>query len=191
VGGSEAKWDKIYANRENNSFDVDESLLAIGHLFPSHGKALDLAGGTGRNALWLCKLGFSTTLLDVSTEALNIAETEATARGLKLQLLKTDLEKKPPPIGPWDLITIVNYCQTPLYKNVGELLRPGGVIAVVQATTKNLERHKSPSSRFLLKNNELEKLFGGLTVLHNESGWRDNGRHEITFVAQRNSEGHV
>jgi tellurite methyltransferase len=191
VSGAETKWDKIYANRQRKNFEVDESLLAISPLLPSSGRALDLAGGSGRNALWISEKGLNTTLLDVSNEALSIAGTEANERGLNLQLLKVDLESQAPPNGPWDLITIVNYCQIPLYKTVGKLLSPGGVIAIVQATTKNLDRHKSPSARFLIEHNALEKFFDGLNVLHNESGWRKNGRHEVTFVAQRSPIAHT
>ena len=185
MGGAEAKWDKIYASRDKkNQGSVNEGLLAVSELLPFNGRALDLAGGSGRNAVWLAKRGLDVTLLDVSSEGLKQASQNAIGLGLNLKLSKINLEEDSPPVGPWDLIIVVNYCQTELYKTINELLSPGGVVAVVQATVKNLERHSSPSERFLLDEKEIGGLFEDLNVIHHESGWRNNGRHEVTIVAR-------
>jgi tellurite methyltransferase len=186
MGGAEAKWDKIYASRDKkNQGSVNEGLLAVSELLPFNGRALDLAGGSGQNAVWLVKRGMDVTLLDVSSEGLKQASQRAKGLGLNLNLSKVNLEEDNPPVGPWDLIIVVNYCQTELYRTIKELLSPGGVVAVVQATVKNLERHSSPSARFLLDDKEIGEIFDNLNVLHNESGWMKNGRHEVTIVAQR------
>jgi 2-polyprenyl-3-methyl-5-hydroxy-6-metoxy-1,4-benzoquinol methylase len=137
--------------------------------------------------MWLAQRGLEVTMLDVSSEALKLAGTMARERGLHLNLSKVDLEQNTPPAGPWDLIIVVNYCQRDLYRTIAKTLTPGGVIAVVQATTKNLERHKSPSARFLIEHREIEMLFDDLTTLHNKADWMKNGRHEVTLVVQRDS----
>ena len=54
-------------------------LVESGDLLPDSGIVLDVAGGTGRNALWLAAAGLTVTLVDVSEVALDIARTEAVA----------------------------------------------------------------------------------------------------------------
>ena len=160
MGGAEVKWDKIYASRDKDDHGSENaSLLAVSELLPFNGRALDLAGGSGRNAVLLAERGLDVTLLDVSSEGLKQASQKAKGRGLNLKLSKVNLEDESPPVGPWDLIIVVNYCQTELYKTINELLSPGGVVAVVQATFKNLERNSSPSARFLLDDEEIGGLF--------------------------------
>ncbi|KGM16582.1 hypothetical protein N867_18470, partial [Actinotalea fermentans ATCC 43279 = JCM 9966 = DSM 3133] len=61
------EWDARYAHgpvwtREPNVWVRD----AVAHLTP--GRALDVAAGDGRHALWLASLGWSVTALDISLE---------------------------------------------------------------------------------------------------------------------------
>src|SRR5436190_1959205 len=62
---------------------------------------------------------------------------------------------------------------------------PGGMLFYVQPTRKNLERHASPSERFLLEDGALPGLVWGLEILHYEEGWSNEGRHEARLLAQR------
>lgn len=183
---AESKWDKIYGAREpNRKSRVDESLLKVRDHLPKKGAALDIAGGDGRNSVWLAKNGFDVTLIDVSSEALKLASELASLSGVSIETVKRDLELTEPTEGPWDLIIIFNYCEKALYKKVGGLLRPGGVLVVSQATIKNLERNPSPSSRFLIHDDELTALLPDLELLYRDASWRKNGRHEITHVAKK------
>jgi len=186
VSGPEAKWDRIYkARNADNLSRVDEALLRVRELIPKDGVALDVAGGDGRNAVWLAKNGLDVTLIDVSSEALKRALEMAERSGVVLDVEKTDLEVTDPKQGPWDLVIIFNYCEKRLYKKISGILKPGGIVVITQATVKNLERHSSPSPRFLLGDGELTELLPELTVLLRDTGWRANGRHEVTYVAKR------
>ena len=64
------KWDKRF--EELDPYGDAPSLVLARHesLLPTSGKALDLAGGTGRHACWLAQRGLDVTLADISSQGL-------------------------------------------------------------------------------------------------------------------------
>ncbi|MFV1962928.1 MAG: class I SAM-dependent methyltransferase, partial [Acidimicrobiia bacterium] len=81
-------------------------LTANAELLPEPGIALDVAGGTGRNAVWLASQGWNVTIADVSDVALAMATDRAEALHVALRTHLTDLSSDPLPEGPWDLIVL-------------------------------------------------------------------------------------
>jgi tellurite methyltransferase len=157
------------------------------HLLPSAGRALDVAGGGGRNAVWLAQHGLDVTLVDVSDEACRQATDRAAAAGVPLTVRRLDLETDPPPAGPWDLVVFHHYLDRALVRALWTALRPGGLLLVCQPTVRNLERHPRPSRRWLLAEGELAELARRLPdaeVLQLAEGWTDEGRHEARLVAR-------
>lgn len=182
------KWDTIHGDRGFSPSSPSSLILANEDFLPREGKALDVAGGTGRHALWLAERGMQVALADISPIALKIAEDEARRR--KLLLLSTlciDLELDPFPRGPFNAILCVHYLHRPLFADFASTLSKEGVLLFVQPTRSNLERHSRPSERYLLEDGELEALARdqGLEILHHEEGWLAEGRHEAVLVARR------
>jgi tellurite methyltransferase len=159
-------------------------LLAQAALLPSGGRALDVAGGAGRHALWLARRGFDVTICDIAPTALTLAREAAQREGLRLETVELDLELAPLPSGPWDVIVSFDYLQRDLFARFPELLAPEGVLIFAQPTRSNLERHPKPGSTFLLEDGELRSLVQGLELLHYEESWLDD-RHEARLVARR------
>ena len=77
------KWDRKYAKQDLYQ-EVSQVVLAYQHWIPSEGKALDVAGGTGRHAIWLAQRGLDVSLVDVSSEALRQAAIRASEAGVEL-----------------------------------------------------------------------------------------------------------
>ena len=158
-------------------------------LLPRSGRALDLAGGTGRHALWMARRGLSVTLAEVSDVALARAATLAAQEGLPLARAQVDLEAEPFPAGPWDLTACAYYLYRPLFAAAAAALAPGGVLAMVHPTVRNLERNPKPGAAFLLAEGELAALVtapgAGLEVLRFDEAWRASGQHEAWMVARR------
>ncbi len=178
------KWDARYRERTGPLRPPDPWLTELE--LPAGGRALDLAGGDGRHALYLARRGLEVTLCDVSPVALERAAEQAAAAGLPLRTVAVDLEREPLPIGPWDLIVVFHYLQRSLFATVPQALAPGGLLVFCQPTRANLERHPHPSARFLLEDGELPGLLTGLEVLRYEEGWLgDDPRHEARLVARR------
>lgn len=165
---------------------VTPFLESLDALLPRQGRALDVAGGPGHDALWLAARGLDVTLVDLSDVALARAREEAAARRLPLTLEARDLELQGLPDGRWDVVVCLNYLQRSLFPRWPEALAPGGLLVFAQPTRTNLERHPKPSSRFSLEPGELATLVPpGLVVLSLTEAWTDQGRHEARLVARR------
>jgi len=182
--GDRDRWNARYAEPADRA-PPSAFLVALDDLLPWRGRALDVAGGAGRNALWLALRGLEVTLADVSDVALGQAAAAADAGGLRLATLQIDLERSPLPPGPWDLVLCTYFLHRPLLAAVGSILAPGGLLVFAHATRTNLERHPRPGPAHLLEDGELPGLVPGLEILRSEEGWLEAGRHEARLVARR------
>ena len=182
------KWDQIHRGRGFFPTSPSSLLTAKADYLPAPdhaARAIDIAGGSGRHALWMAEHGFDATLLDISEVGLQIAREEADARGLHIATVCADLEEQPLPTGPWHVILSFHYLQRSLITQFATQLAPGGVLFFVQPTVRNLERHDRPSQRFLLEEGELITLAqrAGLEAQLYEEGWSEEGRHEALLIA--------
>jgi tellurite methyltransferase len=165
--------------------DPSPFLEGLDDLLPRRGRALDVAGGAGRHALWLARRGLAATLADVSDVALATAARAAAAEGMPLATVQVDLEREPLPAGPWDVVTVFYFLQRSLFPAITGALAPGGLLVVAHPTRSNLARHPRPGADHLLDDGELPALVGGLEIVSYEEGWCDSGRHEARLVARR------
>jgi SAM-dependent methyltransferase len=180
------RWNARY--REASALNEPSSLItSLDALLPRHGRALDVAGGAGRHAIWLAQHGLEVTLTDVSDVALALARDRALAAGVALTTVEIDLERDSFPKGPWDLIVSFHYLQRSLFDVFPTALAPGGLLVFVQPTRSNLVRHTKPSASFLLDDGELPRLAHDLEHVHYDEGWLAEGRHEARIVARRNA----
>jgi tellurite methyltransferase len=165
--------------------DPSPFVTSLDPLLPRTGRALDVAGGRGRHALWLARRGLDVTLEDVSDVGLAEAAAAAKAESVALTTIQTDLETDPLPPGPWDVIVCTYFLHRPLFDQFPQVLAPGGLLVFAHATRTNLERHARPGPAHLLDDGELPRLVRGLEVLRLEEGWLESGRHEARVVARR------
>lgn len=142
------QWNARYADRELVwSAGPNQFVEALTAGLPL-GRALDLAAGEGRNALWLAARGWQVTAVDFSDVALARAEglaRERLARPEALQLVAADLAHYEPPSAAFDLVLVV-YLQVPaalrqpVLRRAGAAVAPGGRLVVVAHDPDNLER---------------------------------------------------
>jgi tellurite methyltransferase len=177
------KWNERYRQqvepREPSAF-----LRSLASLLPHAGRALDVAGGAGQDALWLARRGLDVTLLDVSEVALERAAGEARTAGVPLRTQRLDVEAEPLPSGPFDVVLCLNFLWRPLFTAFPKVLAPGGLLVFAQPTRSNLQRHAHPSARFLLEDGELPGLLQCLERVAYTEGWTEEGRHEACLVAR-------
>lgn len=96
------------------------------------GKALDVAMGEGRNAVYLAKRGWDVTGFDVSDEALRQASARAREAGVKITVLREGSETFDYGRERWDLI-VFSYafapvCDTAYVQRIRDALKPGGQV---------------------------------------------------------------
>jgi SAM-dependent methyltransferase len=150
------EWDRRYAGSEllwtaqANRFLVEES----GDLSP--GRALDVACGEGRNAVWLAERGWRVTGVDFSEVALEKARGLAEMRDVKAEWVQADLLEYRPAPRAFDLV-IVFYLQVPATERRGILraaadaVAAGGRLLLVAHDSSNLEHgHGGPQNPAVL-----------------------------------------
>jgi ubiquinone/menaquinone biosynthesis C-methylase UbiE len=136
-------WDERYGTEEliwkaePNRFLVEE----LDALPP--GRALDVACGEGRNAVWLASKGWCVTGADFSRAGLAKAQRLATDRGVEVTWVEADVVEWRPPTASFDLV-VVMYLHLPAEQrrralaHAAAALAPGGVLLVVGHDTSNL-----------------------------------------------------
>ena len=152
--------------------DPSHWLTTHRHLLPVAGDALDLACGSGRNAIWLAEQGFQTLAVDRNATALAALNDEATLRALPLRTHVVDLEEGQPFIEPetFDLIVVVHYLYRPLFPALVRALRPAGVLVYETFTRAQAARGKPTNPAFLLEPGELITRVQPLRILASREG---------------------
>jgi tellurite methyltransferase len=154
--------------------------------FLSHtppGKALDVAGGAGRNGIWLAGRGWNVTLIDISEVGLRQAEENArqsAATGsiiTKLQDLNAlqDLGRE-----QYDLVIVFSFLQRELFPALLAAIKPNGHLIYKTFTMDQLRFGVGPSDpKFLLQPNELLHAFQSMRVLHYHETFQEKGVAEL------------
>lgn len=185
-----SRWNARYADPSGPVGSVSPALLELSRFVPTEGAALDVAGGSGRNALWLAARGLDTTIVDIADEGLARAGEAAQAASLPLHTVRLDLEQQPLPAGPWALVLCSHYLQRDLVAVIAPTLAVGGRFVWIHPTVDNLQRHDKPGARFLLAAGEAQALVeaAGLAVEWSQEAWvgeANNARHLARVVARR------
>lgn len=179
------RWQARYA-RAGSSEPVDPFLIEIEELLPTRGKALDVAGGAGRHAIFLARRGLDVTLADISPLGLELAQRRARAAGVAITTLALDFEQASLPAGPFGLILCTSYLPARrLWEEMVNRLDPEGRLVFVQPTITNLQRHSHPGRRVLIEPGQLETMVAslGLKPIRIEEGWDASGRHTARLLA--------
>ncbi len=149
-------WDRRYAERELVwSAEPNRFLVAETQALPP-GRALDLACGEGRSALWLAERGWRVTAVDYSGVALEKAHRIAERRGVEVEWVLADLLDYEPEAGAFDLVLVLYLHvpadeRPPLLAKAAAAVAPGGTFLLVGHDLANLtEGWGGPSDASLL-----------------------------------------
>jgi SAM-dependent methyltransferase len=158
------------------------------HLLPTSGRALDVACGSGRHAIWLAAHGFHTYAVDRDPDAIGVLAGEAARRMLAVEQRVLDLEGGTVEFEPpdYDLIVVVHYLHRPLFPVLLDALRPGGVLVYETFTRAQAARGRPTNPAFLLEPGELRRLVAGLEILDEREGDFE-GRMVASVVAIRHA----
>jgi SAM-dependent methyltransferase len=129
------RWDQRYANLQPASVASVEppSLLAAhAEVFPTAGRALDLACGQGIGAVWLARRGLDVLGLDISPVAIARARDLAERSGVgdRCRFDVVDLDGGLPAGPPVDVILCHKFRDHRLDPAIIGRLAPGGLLAI-------------------------------------------------------------
>lgn len=179
------KWE----SRHRHQDDDREASPFLGEIFERSGwavgggRALDIATGKGRNALFLAERGFEVVAIDISGVALEAARKRAQARSLQVSWRQEDLEGAALPDEHFDLVLSFNYLQRSLIPQIKRALKAGGhVIFDTYLVDQQAVGHpKNPA--YLLGHNELLRFFQEFRILYYREG-KITERGSVAFRAR-------
>lgn len=162
-----ARWDRRYATGEYVPRAHPTPFLLEWLDRIPRGRALDVATGTGRNALALAEAGFEVDAVDISSVAIDRARAEAGRRRLEVNWVVADLDTDPLPGDGYDLITVLRYRNPDLWPRLRAALAPDGWILVEHHLRTTRADASGPSDdAFRLAPGELLEAFDDLRIVH-------------------------
>jgi SAM-dependent methyltransferase len=170
-------WDERYAGGKYSTAEPHRLLIELAGKLPP-GKALDLACGTGRHAIFLAEKGWNVIAVDNSQVGIEIARQRAKDKGFGIDFRAADLEKSEFAIEPdaYDLICDFYYLQRDLFAPMKAGMKAGGIIV----STVHIYGEGEEAGNFLLREGELRRYFHDFEILHYHETSRtdtDAGEH--------------
>ena len=128
-------WDERHRGGDFEG-DGPNPTLVLGVAGLSPGSALELAAGSGTNAVWLARQGWKTTAVDWSPVGLANGNAKAGAAGVAVDWQERDLLAWSPPRRAFDLVVIVYLHlppdeREPVYARAAAAVAPGGRLLIV------------------------------------------------------------
>jgi SAM-dependent methyltransferase len=167
-----ARWDEKHAAEhatQKPSRFLKEIFEADSWLLPK-GRALDIATGKGRNAIFLAERGFQVVGIDIAPVALETARRISREKSLAIDWQEADLERFDLPQGDYDLVLNLNYLQRSLVPQIKKTLKPGGWVIFETYLTDQSKIGHVTNPAYLLLHNELLDFFRDFRVLYYREG---------------------
>jgi SAM-dependent methyltransferase len=140
VNPRRVSWDERHRAGDFEGSGPNPTLAAAlpGLLGPGEapGRALELACGSGTNAVWIASQGWRTTAVDWSPVGLANGRARARAARVVVKWLERDLFEWSPPERSFDLVVIVYLHlpppeRQPVYQRAAAAVAPGGRLVIV------------------------------------------------------------
>ncbi len=176
----------MYRSGERGKEEHPTALLVETTSGPKPGRAIDLACGTGRNAMYLAQQGWSVTAVDGSDTAVATLKRRAAELGLEINAQTADLTAPSfaLPQSAFELVTIAFYWQPELFPIAKESVAPGGVLLAIAHTAEPGEG----TSRKRAQAGELAAMFKDWNLLWTYEGASRDPAHRrpvAEIVARR------
>jgi SAM-dependent methyltransferase len=180
----QVRWNQRYSESPSSWSEPDTFLISAYEEFLADAQpetALDLAGGAGRNAIWLAERGWRVKLIDISDVALKMARekfasaeqefsSQPRSAAVPFGALETEIVdlNSVDDLGTeqYDLITVFYFLRRELFPAIVRALKPGGTLIYRTYTLDRMKVPGGPSDpKYLLQPNELLHAFRGMRAL--------------------------
>lgn len=159
-------WDERYRSGEYVPRAYPSSLLADTVDWLPDGRALDVATGAGRNAIFLAEHGYDVEGVDLSAEALDVARERAAEAGVEVTWRHADVTDLDLEAGAYDVVHVSFFYDLDLLADLKDALAPGGVLTYEHHLRPASAVDRGPSSdRYRFRSNDLLRACLDLTVL--------------------------
>lgn len=159
------KWDERYQNIQIGVNPAAQVLIENQHLLPTTGLALDLACGSGANAILLARRGLQTHAWDLSPTVIEKVNQYATRHKLDIHAAVHDVTVTSLTPESLDVIVVSHFLERSLCPAITKALKPGGLLFYQTFIRDRVDTTGPGNPEFRLASNELLRLFEGLRVL--------------------------
>ena len=181
-------WNKKYGGEEY-ALGIEPVEFLVEHIERlQKGRALDIAMGEGRNAVYLAKAGYEVDGVEFSDEGIKKALAFAKKNNVIINAIKADLEKHEYRIEKekYDLISCFYYLQRDLFSEIKEGLKKGGMVIYQTFTTDNLKYQPHPRNPdHVLQPNELFRYFIDLRIIFYRECVLNNETAVASIIVQK------
>jgi tellurite methyltransferase len=160
------KWDGKYSSEDHVMDRKPCSWLSENaHFLPGKGRALEIAMGEGRNAVFVAGLGYDVDGIDISEAGLTNARKLADEKKVSLKTIAADLDDYEFEKNQYDLILCFYFLNRNLFPKIKTALRPGGYF-LCETFTVDHAKHSGLRKEWLLEPNELLKEFADFHIFN-------------------------
>ncbi len=184
------RWDKRFG-KKGFALGKDPNPFLKKHIYLlPKGRALDIAAGEGRNAVFLAQQGFEVDAVDISEKGLKKAQKLAREKGVKINTSFIDLDQYPIGKEQYDLIANFYFLRRRLIPRIKKGLKKGGkvIFETYLLEHRTLGTGGPKQAKYFLKPNELLGLFKDLRVLFYREGiFREGGKRKAvaSIIAEK------
>ena len=184
------RWDERFGRKEFALGKNPNPLLKKHiHLLP-RGKALDIATGEGRNAVFLAQNGFKVDAVDISEKGLKKVRALAREKGVKINTVLVDLDQYQIEKERYDLIADFYFLKRRLIPGIRAGLKKGGkvIFETYLLEHRTLATGGPKQAKYFLKPNEPLRLFKKFRIqFYREGIFREGGRKKAvaSLVAEK------
>lgn len=147
------------------------------------GRALDVATGHGRNAIFLAERGWEVDAIDISRAMLDPAYERATDRSVSVNWILADIDDYCFPTDAYDVITVSYFDARDRLSAVKDALVPGGVLCYEHHLLTD-DDTAAPSARYRFEPGELRTRCADLSIERYEENVADK---IVRLIAQTES----
>jgi len=172
-----ARWEARYRAGEQPHDGPASSLLRRWLPGRPGGRALDMATGLGRNALYLARAGYRVDAVDIAPTALREAARRGRRAGLhSIRWIAGDLDRWRPQRTRYDVVVNAFFLKRRLFRILKAAVKPGGLL-IFETHLNTPTPDGAVCARRRLRPGELRRVFGDWEVLYAKDGLcRESGR---------------
>jgi len=184
------RWDKRFGRKEFALGKEPNPLLKRHiHLLPK-GRALDVATGEGRNAVFMAQNGFEVDAVDISEKGLKKARKLAREKRVKINTFLVDLDRFHIEKERYDLVANFYFLKRRLIPRIRKGLKKGGkvIFETYLLEHRTLGTGGPKQAKYFLKPNEPLRLFRNFRILFYREGiFNEGGRRKAvaSLIAEK------
>jgi len=167
------KWNQRYTentNRKGNPVTLLENWISKAPM----GRALDIASGAGRNAVFMAQSGFEVDAIDISPAGLAKARETAEIKGFVINWIEHDLDEPYEFKNDYELIVVLWYVNLPLITHLCDCLAPGGILICEEHLVSDQEVIGPGNPHYRVKSGALREAVSSLEILYYEESIEGN-----------------